>query len=222
MTTASEIEKEYHVQCCFIHADFTEGEHAYQRVAIQLQGKDIGILVNCAGILGNMPCKFLEETEWNMLTMIDLHIKTVVQLTRIILPSMLSKKKGIVVNVSSMSSVMPVPKFNVYSACKAASDRFTRAISYEYDKIHIQSLIPYFILTRMIDHLVDTFLSKAGILTAEQLVKNSIPTLTFTNYTTGFWINDFIRWVWENLIPNPVLMLIMKWLVKGNNSDSPE
>jgi len=44
------------------------------------------------------------------------------QMTRIVLPQMLERKKGAIINISSASGVIPVPLLTVYSGTKVQAD----------------------------------------------------------------------------------------------------
>lgn len=48
-----------------------------------------------------------------------------------VLPSMLSREKGAIVNVASLAADFPLPWFSLYSACKAGLSQFSRALAIE-------------------------------------------------------------------------------------------
>lgn len=200
--TAEEIKFQYGVRCCYIHVDLTE-ESVFEFLSRSLTNMDIGILVNSAGIIGNTPCYFLDETDSDVYRLIDLHIRAVVHMTRLILPSMLTRKKGAVVNISSIVSLAPTPYSSLYSSCKAFSDRFTRAISYEYryENINIQSLIPCAVCTEMVQQLNKKLPSlKLFSIDRDRFVRNAVQTINVADHTTGYWLND-ITWYVYLVIP---------------------
>ena len=61
---------------------------------------------------------------------------------------MADRKSGVVINISSLSGLMPTPMLSVYSATKAYVDVFTRGISAEYKKlgITIQTVAPGYVV----------------------------------------------------------------------------
>ncbi|XP_023231324.1 hydroxysteroid dehydrogenase-like protein 1 [Centruroides sculpturatus] len=150
--TKKKIRDNYRVQCEYLQIDFTENGNIYTKIKRQLEDRNVGILVISAGISGNFPCHFLEETHENVIAMIQLHIRAVVKMIDLVVPSMLAKQSGAVVIVSSASSKYPDPAASVYSSCKAFSDRFGRAISWEFrkDDVHVQCLVPYFVSTNVV------------------------------------------------------------------------
>ncbi|XP_067121259.1 hydroxysteroid dehydrogenase-like protein 1 [Centruroides vittatus] len=194
---AEEITTQYGVECRYIYADLSHDD-SYEYVFSSLNDEDIGILVNCAGVLGDSPCLMLDESDRNVNLMLQLHIKEVVHMTRLFLPSMLSRKRAAVVTVSSAGSVIPLPFLSVYSASKAFSDRFTRALSYEYKwkSVSFQSLTPFGVWTRMTQErsigLKHIELYKILILHRDKYVRNAVRTINVTNHTSGNWLCDII------------------------------
>ncbi|XP_023211821.1 hydroxysteroid dehydrogenase-like protein 1 [Centruroides sculpturatus] len=193
--TKKEIQDNYRVQCEYIQIDFTENENIYTKIKQQLEDRNVGILVISAGIIGNAPCHFLEETHENVIAMIQLHIRAVLNMVDLVVPSMLAKQIGAVVIVSSASSKYPDPAASVYSSCKAFSDRFGRAISWEFrkDDVHVQSLVPYFVSTNMIKSF-EKYLGplRYFIVSSDEFSKSAVNTVGIDNYTTGHWKHELL------------------------------
>ncbi len=86
---------------------------------------EIDILVNNAGLaLGLEPAYKVSMDDWE--TMIDTNIKGVVYCTRNILPGMVSRNRGHIVNIGSTAGEWPYPGGNVYGATKAFVTQFSR------------------------------------------------------------------------------------------------
>ncbi|XP_067140518.1 inactive hydroxysteroid dehydrogenase-like protein 1 [Centruroides vittatus] len=185
-STAEEIESTYGNRCLYIRADLSE-EGAIRDVARELEGKDVGILINNAGFLGNLPRLFLDETTENVLKIITLQVTSVVQLTRCVLPSMLTKEKGAVIFVSSISSIVTISRLNIYSASKAFCTLFSRSVSAERlgKGMDIQTLIPYYVSTKFIKF------KKFGVVipNSDRYVRGAIRTLGISDYTCGYWLH---------------------------------
>ncbi|XP_023239543.1 very-long-chain 3-oxoacyl-CoA reductase-like [Centruroides sculpturatus] len=196
-TAAKEITSQYGVKCRYIQVDLSH-DNAYEHVFSRLKDTDVGISVNCAGVVGDFPCRMLNESDMTVNLMLALHIKAMVHTTRLFLPSMLARKRAAIVTVSSMASVIPCTFSCVYSACKAFSDRFTRALSYEYKwkNVSFQSLTPFVIWTKMVEEHTRNFeyfeLIKSVSLDRDKFVKNAIRTINLTNYTSGNWFCDIV------------------------------
>lgn len=86
--------------------------------------RDIDLLVNNAGLaLGLEPAQNADLDDWE--TMIDTNLKGLMYMTRAILPGMVQRNRGHVVNISSVAGTYPYPGGNMYGATKAAVTQFS-------------------------------------------------------------------------------------------------
>jgi len=84
----------------------------------------IDILVNNAGLaLGTKPAQSAELADWD--TMINTNIKGLVHMTWHILPGMLERKRGHIINIGSIAGDYPYPGGNTYGASKAFVKQFS-------------------------------------------------------------------------------------------------
>jgi len=87
--------------------------------------KPIDVLVNNAGLaLGTEPAQHCSLDEWTR--MIDTNTRGLVTVTRAILPEMIARNAGVIVNIGSVAGNTPYPGGNVYGATKAFVEQFTR------------------------------------------------------------------------------------------------
>jgi 3-hydroxy acid dehydrogenase/malonic semialdehyde reductase len=85
---------------------------------------EIDVLVNNAGLaLGLGAAQQADMEDWE--AMVDTNIKGVMYCTRAILPGMVDRKRGHVVNLGSVASEFPYPGGNVYGATKAFVHQFS-------------------------------------------------------------------------------------------------
>ena len=85
---------------------------------------EIDVLVNNAGLaLGVAPAWQTDLSDWR--TMIDTNCLGAVAVTRAVLPGMVARNRGHVVNISSIAGVYPYPGGNVYGATKAFLTQFS-------------------------------------------------------------------------------------------------
>jgi 3-oxoacyl-[acyl-carrier protein] reductase len=90
----------------------------------------IDVLVNNAGIAGRAaPIHEVTEEEWDTLMAIDL--KSVYLCTRAVLPHMIERGKGAIVNVASVAGKEGNPNMTPYSTAKAGVIGFTKAVAKE-------------------------------------------------------------------------------------------
>ncbi|GAA6621380.1 SDR family oxidoreductase [Scytonema sp. NUACC26] len=88
---------------------------------------DIDILVNNAGLSRGLD-KFHEASIQDWEEMIDTNIKGLLYLTRFVLPGMVSRDRGHVVNIGSIAGHQTYPKGNVYCGTKAAVKVITEGL----------------------------------------------------------------------------------------------
>ena len=86
---------------------------------------EVDLLVNNAGLaLGLEPAHQASLDDWD--TMVDTNIKGVMYCTRALLPGMVARNRGHVVNIGSVAGNWPYPGGNVYGASKAFVQQFSR------------------------------------------------------------------------------------------------
>jgi NADP-dependent 3-hydroxy acid dehydrogenase YdfG len=86
--------------------------------------QSIDVLINNAGLaLGTEPAHDASLEEWE--TMIETNCKGLVTMTRLVLPAMVKRGSGTVINIGSTAGAYPYPGGNVYGATKAFVDQFT-------------------------------------------------------------------------------------------------
>ncbi len=87
--------------------------------------KAVDVLVNNAGLaLGLDPVQTGSWDDWE--TMVDTNIKGLLRVTRAVLPGMVERDTGHVVNLGSVAGTYPYPGGNVYGATKAFVNQFSR------------------------------------------------------------------------------------------------
>jgi 3-oxoacyl-[acyl-carrier protein] reductase len=90
----------------------------------------IDILVNNAGIAGrNAPLVEVSEAEWEQVMTVD--VKSVFLCSKAVLPHMIERRCGKIVNVASIAGKEGNPNLTPYSAAKAAVIGLTKALAKE-------------------------------------------------------------------------------------------
>jgi NADP-dependent 3-hydroxy acid dehydrogenase YdfG len=85
----------------------------------------VDVLVNNAGLaLGLEPAQAAELADWEI--MVDTNVKGVMYCTRALLPGMVARNRGHIVNIGSTAGNWPYPGGNVYGATKAFVKQFSR------------------------------------------------------------------------------------------------
>ncbi len=86
--------------------------------------RDVDVLVNNAGLaLGLAPAQESEAADWDR--MVATNVTGLIHMTRALLPGMVARNRGHVVNLSSIAATYPYPGGHVYGATKAFVTQFT-------------------------------------------------------------------------------------------------
>ncbi len=105
--------------------------------------RDVDVLVNNAGLaLGLQGAQEASLQDWE--TMIDTNIKGLCYLTRCLLPAMVARNQGHIVNMGSIAGNYPYPGGNVYGATKAFVKQFSRNLLTDltHTKIRVTNIEP--------------------------------------------------------------------------------
>jgi len=128
-TLARELET-YGASATIIAADLSKPEGSLSLAReIDQRGLTIDLLINNAGLGANGP--FANSDIERIGEMLRVNIFALTELTRLILPAMIARKRGKVMLVASLASFQPGPQMAVYCASKAYVLSFGEAIAYE-------------------------------------------------------------------------------------------
>jgi len=131
------------------------------------QYQSLDILVNAAGIQGPIgPLAEVEIQDW----VYNLHVNLIgtVLCCKAALPTMISQKKGKIINFSGGGATSPRPNFSAYACSKAAIVRFTEVLAMEVKDygIDVNVIAPGAVNTRMLDEIL-----AAGLADGEELIE---------------------------------------------------
>jgi NAD(P)-dependent dehydrogenase (short-subunit alcohol dehydrogenase family) len=124
-----------------VKADITKEADVINVIEETISAFDtIDILINNAGI-SNDPTPFHKMTDDQWTSLINTNLVGTFRTTKAVLPIMMEKNRGSIVNISSLQgirSIVNVP-LSVYGVTKAGVIMFTRAIAVEYGEYGIRS-----------------------------------------------------------------------------------
>jgi len=116
----------------------------------------VDILVNNAGLMPLSFIKNLKVDEWDQ--MIDVNIKGVLYCTAAIIPHMLEKKSGHIVNISSVAGRIIFPSGSVYCATKHAVTALSEGLRQEFStrkNIRVTCIEPGVVSTELTNTITD-------------------------------------------------------------------
>lgn len=140
---AEELHRRHGTKSTVIACDLIQPNAPQQLIEqIHSQGKQVDVLVNNAGF-GQLGA-FNDISLDRQLDMIQLNVTALVALSHLVLPGMLSRKKGGILNIGSTASFQPGPNVAVYYATKAFVLSFSEALWKELSRtgVNVTCLCP--------------------------------------------------------------------------------
>ncbi|CAF3725884.1 unnamed protein product [Rotaria sp. Silwood1] len=188
-----------------------EDSSIYSTIREEIRGLDIGVLINNVGMSYEYPECFdkVDDNEKFLNNMIRCNVDSVANLTQIILPDMIKKKRGLIVNVSSISGRRPTPLLDLYSGTKGFIDLFSRSLAAECISrgVYVQSLCPGYVVSKL------SGIRKASLIapTPEKFVVSALDHIALP-FTTGYWTHDiqeFIQSLLPEFLSNKITMHVL-------------
>ncbi|WP_297152031.1 SDR family oxidoreductase [Thermogemmatispora sp.] len=128
---ASELQERHGIQAEVIVSDLSrEGAATQLASAVRERGLHVDLLINNAGFGTYGP--FVEQSPEREHEEIMLNVAALVDLTHALLPAMLARGEGAVINLASLAAFLPIPHMAVYAATKAFVLSFSHALGAEY------------------------------------------------------------------------------------------
>ncbi|RCV34212.1 hypothetical protein SETIT_7G142900v2 [Setaria italica] len=168
-----------------------------------VRGLDVGVLVNNAGACYPYARYFHEVDEALMWNLIRLNVEAVTRVTHAVLPGMVERGRGAVVNIGSgASAILPSdPLYTVYAATKAYIDQFSRCLYVEYRSkgIDVQCQVPLLVATKMASIRNASFFAPSP----ETYAAAAVRCIGYEPRCTPYWPHALL-WLLISLVPEPV------------------
>jgi gluconate 5-dehydrogenase len=115
----------------------------------------VSILVNNAGI--HLKRDVLHTSMEDFQSVLDTHVLGALSVTRAVLPAMMERRKGVVLFIASMTSLIGMPNAIAYSAAKSAYVGMVRSLAAELgpQNIRVNAVAPGWIETPMLHQALD-------------------------------------------------------------------
>ncbi|KAI8373855.1 hypothetical protein BD560DRAFT_454031 [Blakeslea trispora] len=209
---AKDISEQFGVETKTFAMDFTKGDaEDYKRVGQILDTIRVGALVNNVGVNHEIPTSFVEEDETLINNIIEVNIKGLMKMTKLVLPQMKENRNGLILNIGSFAGLVATPYLSVYSAGKAFLATWSQALGKEVEKdgIVVEHVSTYFVVSAMskirrpslliptAKDYVASVLKRIGVpcganvpFTSTPYPMHGLANWAITNLlTTSFWVN---------------------------------
>jgi len=208
--TAADIQSQYKVQTKWMAADYSKTD-IYGAIEADLSTLDIGVLVNNVGMGFEHPEYFSNLSVNTIKDMVNINMMSVSMMTRIVLPSMMKKKQGVVINISSSTAILPPALFSVYAASKAFVMSLSEALEYECrgTGVIVQDVAPFYVSTKLSKERV-----AFTVPTPTRYVKEALKTVGRMSATHGTIIHDIQGYI-VSLVPAWILSKVTFSVLKS-------
>lgn len=186
------VDKTKYIVCDYSNFD----EKTRARVARELEGLDVGLLINNVGQSYRYPQFFHELTDDEVGAVLEMNINSTVWMTRMVLDGMAKRRRGSIVNLSSGSAEHTMPLLAEYGAAKMFVARFSESLDAEYRGrgVRVQCQIPFYVATKLAK-----LRKSLTVPTAEAYVAMSMRWLGYGGVVQPFWLHGIQGWVMKIL-----------------------
>ncbi|KAH7876795.1 3-ketoacyl-CoA reductase [Lentinula edodes] len=153
-TAAAEIASKYSVSTQTASIDFAKADDAaYEILSQKFQGLDVGVLgkLNNVGKSHAMPVYLVDTPKEEMADIVSINVNATMRVTYSILPGMIQRKRGLILNIGSFAGAIPSPMLATYSGTKAFLATFTSALAEEVRQhgITVEHINTYFVVSKL-------------------------------------------------------------------------
>ncbi|XP_038892142.1 very-long-chain 3-oxoacyl-CoA reductase-like protein At1g24470 [Benincasa hispida] len=193
-----------------IELDFTDDDISAGIAEIKevIEDLDVGILINNVGITYPNASFFHEVDEKVWMNVFKVNVKGTTWVTKAVLPKMIKKNKGAIVNIGSGAAVIVPshPLYAIYAATKAYVDQLSRSLHVEYKDwgIDVQCQVPLYVATEMASRVASVSRASLFIPSADDYVKASIRRIGYEPRCTPYWAHS-LQWCFACLLPEATL-----------------
>ena len=209
VTLCNEMGRSNSIRAQYVALDLSKREAPAQLFAeANRRGLTVDMLINNAGF-GSM-AEFSKLDLARELNMIDLNIKSLVELTHRFLRPMIERKQGAIINVASTAAFQPVPYMATYAATKAFVLSFSEALWEENRThgVHVMALCPGVTETNFFEAAGIDRPPMRTIQTAEEVVETALRALPREKSTVISGWTNFITVEAERFFPRSFVVKV--------------
>ncbi|KAH9616274.1 hypothetical protein KSS87_019905 [Heliosperma pusillum] len=169
-----------------------------------IEGLDVGVLINNVGVSYPYARYFHEVDQQLLKNLIKVNVEGTSKVTHAVLPNMIKRKKGAIVNIGSGATIVipSHPLYSVYAATKAYIDQFSRCLYVEYKNmgIDVQCQVPLYVATKMTSIKRSSFF----VPSTDGYAKASIRHIGYEPRSTPYWPHS-LMWGIVSCLPDSII-----------------
>ncbi|KAF8493730.1 3-ketoacyl-CoA reductase [Russula emetica] len=129
----------------------SEDDARWEALLEELKPIEVGVLVNNVGVSHEFPADFVDTSPEELATIINVNVTATLRVTSLIAPSMVSRKKGLILNMGSFAGAAPTPMLAVYSASKSFLRTWSEGLAAELTSkgVIVEHVNTYYVTSAM-------------------------------------------------------------------------
>jgi len=187
----------------------TSDSKIYEIIGEFLEGLDVGVLVNNVGMsTPHYAYSELPEASRRSYNVVNVNVLPLYQMCNLVIPSMIKKGRGLIMNMSSLTATRPMPYLSLYSSTKCLVNHFSQTLALENAEngIEVQSVQPGLVHTNM---TADHQKTDPCIVEVNTFVRSLLGTVGKTKRTHGCFVHELLAVVMK-FIPDWFLRRMMR------------
>eukprot|EP00249_Psilotum_nudum_P004347 c17867_g1_i1 orf=282-1256(+) len=193
----NELRSKYQVEVRYVDVNFTlpDLDAGLSRLEEIVGSLEVGLLVSNAG--QSYPyARFFHEVDGELTkSLIRTNVEVITRMVQIVLPGMLRRKRGAIVNIGSgAATVLPSdPLYSLYAGTKAFVDQFSRSLYVEYKHIGIdvQCQVPLYVATKLASIKKSSFF----VPSPDTFARCAIRWIGYEPRCTPYWPHSILWWL---------------------------
>ncbi|KAK4780761.1 hypothetical protein SAY87_016867 [Trapa incisa] len=185
--------------------DVSDGVRELAKVAKVLE---VGLLINNVGVTYPAARFFHEVDDQLWRRIVRVNIEWMAKVTRAVLPEMLRRGRGAIINLGSGASIVVPshPLFTVYAATKAFVDQLSRCLHVEYEPygIDVQCQIPLYVATKMASRVASIEESSTFVPSPEDYAEAAVRCIGYGARCMPYW-SHAVQWFLASMAPESFL-----------------
>lgn len=214
---SEELRSIYAIETYYYETDLSISASVYETAHWALNNFRINILINNAGIGGSTP--FDKSTTDMLESMIQINIRALTLLTRMLLNELKSHKRSYIMNVASMASFSPMAYKTIYPASKAFVYSFSRGLNQELKETSVTVSVIHPGPMKTNDEVISriekqSFIARLGLLSPQKVARISIEGLFNHQFRIVPGLYNKAFWLLMKIIPLNLRLVMVSDIMK--------